>query len=119
LATVLPTLRETGQRESVDCCYLCNRKTSVSGQYRTGGMVINRLAYPIDGSHGLLLPKRHLRLMLDAHWGQTADRAIFAAIHSKAWNVLQVIEPVLVEHLGEYSTYDPDYRRQLEINYAN
>jgi hypothetical protein len=26
---------------------------------------------------------------------------------------------VLVEHVGEYSTYDPENRRTLEVNYAS
>jgi hypothetical protein len=103
----------------VDCWYLCNRKNPVLEQHRIESMVVNRLAYPIEGSHGLLLPKRHLRRILDAHWGQTADRSMFAAIHSVSWNVFQIVEPVLVEHLGEYSTYNPNTRRELEVNYAS
>ncbi len=44
---------------------------------------------------------------------------MFAAIRSVSWNVVQVIEPVLVEHLGEYSTYNPNIRRELEVNHAS
>jgi hypothetical protein len=119
LAALLPTLVEKGKQDEVDCWYLCNRKNQVTEQYRVGQMAINRLAYPVDGSHGLLLPKRHLRLILDAHWDQTADRSMFAAIRAVSWNVFQVIEPVLVEHLGEYSTYNPSIRRELEVNHAS
>jgi hypothetical protein len=119
LPRLLPTLLALGQRDSVDCWFLCNRKNPVLEQRRAEGMVLNRLGYPIDGSHGLLLPKRHLRRMLDAHWGQTADRSMFAAIHSLSWNVFQIVEPLLVEHLGEYSTYNPNIRRELEVNYAS
>lgn len=119
LATMIPTLIDLGHRDSVDCWYLCDRKNPVSEQYQVEGAVIDRLSYPIDGSHGLLLPKRHLRRILDAHWGQTADRSMFAAIRSVGWNVVQVIEPVLVEHLGDYSTYNPNIRRELEVNYAS
>ena len=118
LAAVLPELLETDELDAVDLWYLCNRKNPVIEQFRVGGLVLNRLDYPIDGSHALLIPRRHIPLMLDVHWGQPADRSMFAAIHSFSWKVFQIISPVLVEHTGEYSTYDPHTRRKLEVNYA-
>jgi hypothetical protein len=119
LATLLPKLIEIGKRDFVDCWYLCNRKNPTSEQHNMEGMVMNRLAYPMEGSHGLLLPKRHLRRVLDAHWGETADRSMFSAIRHDDTKILQVIKPVLVEHVGEVSTFNPSIKMKLEINHAN
>ena len=119
LPALLPDLIRIGARDNVDCWYLCNRKNPVTEQYRNGTMVINRLEYPVHGSHGLLLPKRHLRTMLDSHWNQTADLAMFAAIYHSEMKILQVVQPVLVEHLGEISTYNPQTRMKLEVNHAD
>ena len=119
LTATLPALIEIGRLDSVDCWYLCNRKNPIAAQYSVGGMVVNHLAHPIDGSHGLLLPKRHLRRILDLHWSGTADHAMFNAIRHPGVKILQVVKPVLVEHIGEISTYNPDIKMKLEVNYAD
>jgi hypothetical protein len=77
------------------------------------------LDYPINGSHGLLLPKRHLRPILEAHWSRPVDGSIFSALRHDAVKVWQVIEPTLVEHIGEYSALDPFNRRRPETCYGN
>lgn len=118
LPAVLPLLVELGDSENVDCWFLCNRKNAVERQGRRCGLVVNELAYPALGAHGLLIPKRHLSRMLAAHWADVSDQAMFAAIHHPGLRVWQVVQPVLVEHIGTVSTYAPDETRTLEINHA-
>jgi hypothetical protein len=118
LPKVLPALAETGNRESVDCWYLCNRKSPVVRQYRDGALTVNELGFPPFGSHGLLLPRRHLDRILAAHWVGVSDQSIFEAMRHPCLRILQIIQPVLVEHTGEFSTCHPNVRQKLEINYA-
>jgi hypothetical protein len=92
-------------------------------------VVVNELAYPVSGAHGLLIPKRHLGAMLAGHWSQVSDLSMFAAIlsavsaqagHHPALKIWQVVKPVLVEHVGYISTYDPERRpKTLEVNHAD
>ena len=82
-------------------------------------MVVNHLAYPAYGSHGLLIPKRHLARMLAAHWPQVSDLSMFAAIKHPALRIWQVVKPVLVEHIGLVSTYGAGKSENLEVNHAN
>jgi hypothetical protein len=119
LPSLLPVLVELGDNLAVDCWNLCNRKNQVERQSTLGGMVVNELAYPVFGSHGLLIPKRHLARMLAAHWAEVSDLAMFAAINHPALRIWQVVKPVLVEHIGTVSTYAPDRTKILEVNHAN
>ncbi|HUR47828.1 MAG TPA: hypothetical protein VMZ27_18230 [Candidatus Saccharimonadales bacterium] len=120
LAALLPQFMAIGERQRLDCWYLCNRKNMVERQFRRGAVVINELAELILGSHALLIPKRHLKTMLDAHWAEIADRSMFGALRREPLKVWQVVEPVLVRHVGFVSTYDPEQKpRELEVNYAN
>ena len=80
--------------------------------------VINELAYPALGAHGLLIPKRHLGAMLATHWAEVSDLAMFAAINHPALRIWQVVNPVLVEHIGVVSTSTPDLIKTLEVNHA-
>ena len=119
LRDALPVLVELGDSQNVDCWYLCNRKNAVARQFRLGEAVVNELAYPVFGAHALLLPKRHLAAMLVGHWSQVSDLAMFAAIRHAELKVWQVVRPVLVEHVGVVSTFDPEGRPQtLEVNHA-
>ena len=118
LAASLPVLVELGESQNVDCWYLCNRRNAVERQCRMHGLTVNELAYPAFGSHGLLVPKRHLARILAAHWSDVSDIAMFAAIHQPGWKMWQVVRPVLVEHIGVVSTYAPDRIKTLEINHA-
>jgi hypothetical protein len=135
LPTLLPLLIELGKSQNVDCWYLCNRKNAVERQCRMRGLVVNELAYPALGAHGLLLPKRHLAPMLAAHWADISDLAMFAAMkgtphpacghplligcgEGQALRFWQVVKPVLVEHIGVVSTYAPDLIKTLEVNHA-
>ena len=118
LASLLPELVRVGDRESVDFWNLCNRKNTVWRQFHFGELVVNELAYPAFGSHGLLIPKRHLLRILAAHWADVSDLAMFATIHHVGWKMWQVVRPVLVEHIGVVSTYAPDRIKTLEINHA-
>ena len=118
LPAALPVLAELGDSLGVDCWYLCNRKNAVEHQCRMRGLTVNELAFPALGAHGLLIPKRHLARMLDAHWADVSDQSMFAAIHHPALRVWQVVKPVLVEHVGAVSTYAPDEVRTLEVNHA-
>ena len=118
LAAMLPELVRVGDREGVDCWNLCNRKNPVERQFRIGSLVVNELAYPVCGAHGLLIPKRHLTRMLGA-WNDVSDLAMFAAIHRPDWKMWQVVRPVLVEHVGFVSTFDETHTPQtLEVNHA-
>ena len=98
---------ELGDSQQVDSWYLCNRKNRVEWQCQLRGIVVNELAYPVCGGHGLLIPKRHLARILSAHWGEVSDLAMFAAINHPALRVWQVVKPVLVEHIGTVSTSAP------------
>lgn len=119
MAALLPELVRVGDREGVDCWYLCNRKNAVARQFRLGDAVVNELAYPVFGAHALLFPKRHLAAMLAGHWSQVSDLAMFAAIRHAELKVWQVVRPVLAEHVGVVSTFDPEGRPQtLEVNHA-
>jgi hypothetical protein len=119
LSEYLPFLIETGARDGIDCWYLCNRKNPVKSQFRLGGLVVNELDQPVRGSHALLLARRHLPGLLASHWGGLVDEEIFAALVCSSAKILQVVAPVLVEHIGEISTYNPHHRTQLETNHAN
>jgi len=119
LPRLLPELTRLGHEHGVDCWYLCNRKNRVKARWNWQDMTINELEYPIDGSHGLLLPKRHLRRILDWHWARRVDWCIFDAIRHSSVKVWQVIAPVLVEHIGEYSTFDHANRKRPEVCYGN
>lgn len=120
LARLLPELVRVGDVEGVDVWNLCNRKNSVARQFQVGSAVVNELAWPVLGAHGLLIPKRHLVTILAAHWGDVSDQAMFAAIRGPGLKIWQVVSPVLVEHVGYVSTYDPEWRaKTLEVNHAN
>ena len=119
LPALLPLLVELGNSQEVDCWYLCNRKNEFERQGQIRGLVVNELAYPVFGAHGLLIPKRHLARMLAPHWANVSDLAMFAAINHPAFRVWQVVKPVLVEHIGVVSTYAPDRIKILEVNHAN
>src|SRR4051794_9856057 len=73
LADILPWLVRIGNREGVDCWNLCNRKNEVARQFPLANAVINELKYPVCGGHGLLIPKRHLGKMVEAHWSLVSD----------------------------------------------
>ena len=118
LPAVLPVLIETGLRESIDCWYLCNRKNPIQRQFHLDAMSVNELTFPPRGAHALLLPQRHLQTILDAHWGDLSDQCIFKALGSDA-KIWQVLRPVLAEHTGEISTFNPDLRQNMEINTCN
>ena len=135
LAELLPSLVELGDSQNVDCWYLCNRKNQVERQCRMRGLTVNELAYPVFGAHGLLIPKRHLAPMLATHWADVSDLAMFAAMkgtphpdcvhplpigcgEGQALRIWQVVDPVLVEHIGVVSTYAPDRIKTLEVNHA-
>ena len=119
LAAMLPELVRVGDREGVDCWNLCNRRNTVWRQFTLGDSVVNELAYPVNGAHGLLIQKRHLARMLSAHWSDVSDTAMFAAIHHPGWRMWQVVRPVLVEHVGVVSTFDETQTPQtLEVNHA-
>jgi hypothetical protein len=60
LKEILPWLMEYGEFEQIDMWYLCNRKNPVVSQTRMGSVILNKLGFPIDGSHGLLIPRRHI-----------------------------------------------------------
>ena len=115
----LDWLVEYGTAQGVDCWLLCNRKNPVTRQFCENGLVINELGWPILGSHALLLPKRHLAPMLVRHWKHPCDAEMFRAIRHSEMRVWQVIHPVLAEHRGEFSTFNPTQRRKLEINHAD
>ena len=118
LAAMLPELARVGDREGVDCWNLCNRKNTVWRQFTLGDAVVNELTYPVNGAHGLLIPKRHLARML-GHWDDVSDLAMFAALHRPGWKMWQVVRPVLVEHVGVVSTFDESQTPQpLEVNHA-
>lgn len=119
LAATLPMLVDLGAREMVDCWFLCNRKNDVRRQRRVEGMVVNEFAVLPRGAHALLLPQRHLRKILTAHWGDLSDQCIFGAIAGPGAKILQVVHPVLAEHTGEISTFNPEVRQKLEINLCN
>ena len=140
LRDAIDWLAAYGTQHQVDCWYLCNRKNRITRQFHENGFVINELAWPVLGSHALLIPRRHLKPMLDRHWTRNVDSEMFAAMRESAFNlrsnfphlrslspfggegslrVLQVISPVLVEHRGEYSTFNPNHRFKLEVNHAN
>ena len=52
-------------------------------------------------------------------WNDVSDLAMFTAIHRPDWKMWQVVRPVLVEHVGFVSTFDPEGRPQtLEVNHA-
>ncbi|MDB6034158.1 MAG: hypothetical protein JWM16_4496 [Verrucomicrobiales bacterium] len=120
LAQMLPELARIGNQEGVDCWNLCNRKNNFKRQFRVADAVIKELDYPILGGHGLLIPQRHLAQMIEAHWSQVSDQAMFAAINHPNLRVWQVVKPVLVEHFGFISTYNPeDGPKVLEVNHAD
>jgi hypothetical protein len=119
LREMLPLLLAAALETRVDRWYLCNRRNPVQEQFRLGPLLVNELGWPIVGSHALLLPSRHLDRMLAAHWSKTWDAEIFDALRAVEGRVLQVIPPVLVEHVGVYSTFDPHHPRKLEVNYAS
>jgi hypothetical protein len=129
LAMVLPELVRMGEAEGVDCWNLCNRKNAVARQFRlglsagaaqAGEVVVNELRYPVSGAHGLLIPKRHLGAMVAGHWSQVSDLSMFEALHHPGLKIWQVVKPVLVEHIGYVSTYDPEQRPKiLEVNHAD
>jgi hypothetical protein len=119
LPAVLPELVALGRTEEVDCWFLCNRRNPVKAQFRLGSLRVNELAYPFEGAHGLLFPKRHLRTMLATHWTTVSDREMFEAIRHPGLKVLQVIEPVLVEHVGLDSTFGPGNPEKFQFNHAN
>ena len=119
LPDALPLLVELGESQNVDCWNLCNRKNLVERQCEMRGLVVNELAYPVNGAHGLLIPKRHLARMLAAHWSDVSDLAMFSAIHHPGWKMWQVVRPALVEHVGVVSTFDESGHPQpLEVNHA-
>ena len=118
LAAQLAALLEIGAREHVDCWYLCNRKNPVARSFEVDGLVVNELADGACGSHALLLPQRHLTPIVDMHWGDLADRCIFRRLGAAA-RIWQVVSPVLAEHTGEISTFNPEARQKLEINVCN
>ena len=115
----LDWLVEYGMEQQVDCWYLCNRRNPVQCQFQENGFVINELGWPILGSHALLIPRRHLQPMLARHWKRPCDAEIFRAMRHTGMRVLQIIHPVLAEHRGEFSTFNPTQRQKLEINYAD
>lgn len=115
----LPWLMEVAESEKVDCVYLCNRKNPVRRRLVRGDVCFNELADPILGTHALLLPGRHLPRLLRAEWSRYADEVVFRAFRRIKARIWQVLDPVLIEHVGEYSTYDPLTKRKLEINHAN
>ena len=120
LARMLPELVHVGDAERVDVWNLCNRQNPVGRQFRVGDAVVNELGWPVLGAHGLLIPRRHLSAMLAAHWSDVSDQAMFAAICHPGLTIWQVVSPVLVEHVGYVSTYDPDWHpKTLEVNHAN
>ena len=120
LAGFLPELVRVGNVEGVDVWNLCSRKNPVARQFQAGPAVVNELGWPVLGAHGLLLPKRHLAAMLAAHWGDVSDQAMFTAIRRPGLRIWQIVSPVLVEHVGYVSTYDPEWRaKTLEVNHAN
>jgi hypothetical protein len=119
LPGLLPYFIQAGRAENVDCWFLCNRKNRVVKQWKSEGLVLNELSFRPDGSHGLLIPKRHLAAILSLHWADLADRCIFMGMNHPGLKILQVVHPVLVEHVGAVSTYNPDLPPNLEINYAN
>ncbi len=118
LPRLLPFLVGKGVRESIDCWYLCNRRNPVLRQYCEGSNVLNELGFPPAGAHALLLPYRHLQRILDSHWAHESDRSIFEALRHPAVKIVQIVHPVLVEHAGEYSTFNPNLKQKLEVNYA-
>ncbi len=119
ISSILPVLTEIAEQEPVDCWYLCNRKNPVKRQYASRGLVIHELAEAIEGTHGLFIPKRHLTALIATHWGKPADRVIFGLLGEVKARVLQVVSPVLAEHRGFDSTFCPNRKSELEVNYAN
>lgn len=120
LPGTLLELVQVGQAEQVDCWYLCTRNNPVTRQFRIGGLKINELAYPVEGAHGLLIPKRNLGAMLAAHWEWVSDLSMFAAIKKPGIKIWQVREPELLEHTGHESTYAPErWPKEERLENAN
>jgi len=104
---------------NVGCWYLCNRKNPVREQIRIGACRINKLDDPVAGTHGLLIRKDALPLLLEANWDRYADQVVFSRLREAGVSILQVIDPVLVEHAGGYSTFSPQTHNPTEINHAS
>lgn len=119
LPHALDWLVQRGAEVGVDCWYLCNRKNGSRRQFQESGFVINDLGSHAQGSHALLIPKRHLKRMLATHWRGAADSAMFAALQGANTKIFQIVSPVLAEHRGEYSTFCPQQPQQLKVNHAN
>ena len=91
LPAMLPLLVELGGSQNVDCWNLCNRKNLVERRCEMRGLVVNELAYLVNGANGLLIPKHHLARMLAAHWPDISDLAKFSPIHHPGWKMWQVV----------------------------
>jgi len=101
------------------CWYLCNRKNPVRRRFKLGSLVVNELGHPIEGSHALMLPDSVLPALLEKPWRKTVDIEIFAVLRQRKVPVVQVVDPLLAEHIGVCSTYNPEQRQVLEVNHAN
>ena len=101
------------------CWYLCNRKNPVRRRFKLGSLVVNELEHPIEGSHALMVPGGILPALLEKPWRKTVDIEIFAVLRQRNVPVVQVVDPVLAEHIGVRSTYNPEQRQVLEVNHAN
>jgi len=102
-----------------ECWYLCNRKVDYRAQFQVGPYTVNELAYPVKGTHALLLSGRILPELLNETWLDYADRVLFRVLNRLGIRVLQVVDPVLAVHVGAFSTFAPHRKTPLEINHAN
>jgi hypothetical protein len=104
LKSVLPFLSEFGDREGIDCWHLCGRENPGSRQYEVDGCVFKELGWPILGTQALLLAQRHLAPLLTVPWRTYADEVIFGEVKRRGGSVVQLVSPVVVEHVGAIST---------------
>jgi len=119
LAEALSDLIGGSACSSPVCWYLCNRTNPVRRRFKLGSLVVNELEHPMEGSHALMLPGGVLSALLEKPWRKTVDMEIFAVLRQRKVPVVQVVDPVLAEHIGVRSTYNPEQRQVLEVNHAN
>ena len=119
LAELAAALIDLGNEHNVACWYLCNRRVPYSEARSFHGFLAYRLTPPIIGAQALLFPKRYIKAILARHWTLLPDDEIFAVLTEEGANIFQVIRPVLVEHLGQYSTFNPFEPQKLEVNNAD
>jgi hypothetical protein len=119
LPSILPKLVDIASGEDISCWYLCNRRVNFERTREFGVVLAHKLKPPIIGAQALLFPKRFIKAILAQDWTRLPDDEIFTVLAESGGDIFQVIEPVLAEHVGRYSTFDPLEPQELEINHAD